>query len=974
MRALTANEQAILKSRFQAGADGHRQQVLLTATTGATAQFSRQDFPWVQQLSSYQAGLLFYGVAGGVGGVWFVRYISQHALEYATRLFAYSTSAFGLVRYRGLLMAICWKPSDGSVVYRTSSDGAGLLWSDEATLLPASSYAAAEVGWGGNHIDSPSFQPATTQDGLTLLLFTKAAASNVLNYAATSDADPTAGWSAVATTGLTIPSFKRNYGGSSARNQGTQRVFIACESKTAGTWVVACESDDGDWHANHMATRGTLGGTWTRTLNAGYGGGLSGSQGANGGVFWDRSGDLLFYVMSDNGDSLTAYRSTDSGATWTSLGEQMPSGLPNGLGIGGGCGFAIDTYDFVEYLWGRHWDSGLLGVSGLKAAGSASEANFSKLGAGSYGTFTTTSVDVSDRVIAISTQKDDEASAAGFSVELRNDDLALSINDDTKTLHVYARANVQVEISQWHGTVANKVRTFFGITDRAEEDAGRGTVVLSGRDRAKKLIEQDVLPVAPQTLDQPGYVRDMANFVYLNKTPSEVYADLLAHAGLVPAASSSFLPSTFVFRELVFSSGSLMEAARQAATAAGELVYFDEDGTMRNAFRYGPQVASVWTFRASEDLVSLRTTTSDENVATRVRVIGRANLGAKYLREQFIWPGKGAPAAIEYDPTTKTVWYLDYDRHLYRLDPAANMAVLEDTDLSSWLAWPDGLALDPLDGHLWVSDGYDATTGNNANRTYRKIDRGTKATLAGPFTNPDGDHCAIHAYDAGGGTVRLFMTTYTSGQLVRMNTDGTESSRVDSPKTLPTGLTSDGGGGYYLSAWEQTSLFQIAFDGTITNEIAQPAKNANELGFDSGDAGLYEVFKDENTIVKYAVAGTPESAERATLFEAVDTDLEISLGGEVRRYTLVDLGITDLAQAAAAARRLLARLSRQQVLQVVGAVGNPGLQLHDRVTIVSPGQGIASGDYLVRSIRADQTAADGTYLTVLVLEPYSADY
>ena len=52
-----------------------------------------------------------------------------------------------------------------------------------------------------------------------------------------------------------------------------------------------------------------------------------------------------------------------------------------------------------------------------------------------------------------------------------------------------------------------------------------------------------------------------------------------------------------------------------------------------------------------------------------------------------------------------------------------------------------------------------------------------------------------------------------------------------------------------------------------------------------------------------------------------------------------------------------------------GAVGHPGLQLHDRVTLASPADGIAS-DWIVRAIRADQVAAAGTYLMVCMLEPY----
>ena len=592
-----------------------------------------------------------------------------------------------------------------------------------------------------------------------------------------------------------------------------------------------------------------------------------------------------------------------------------------------------------------------------------------------FKTFESVTTDVSDRVIAISTQKDADMDAGSCNVELANVDAACNLHDPLSALYAYMQPNARIEIWQWHGDVANAVKTFTGITSQPQQSHNGQTVTLVGLDRGKKLIKQSVVLDAPQELDQTGYVRDMGNYVYLNKTVNEVLDDLLTKAGLAPMLDRAWYPSSYVFKELKFQSGSLMAAAKDAAHAAGLVLWADEDGIFRSAPLVAAPGASVWTFRAREDITELGTEVDDDQTYTRVRVIGKANLGAKYLAEQFVWPGLGSPAGIEYDKLTKTVWYLDYNRHLYRLDPNANMAVLEDTDLSAWLAWPDGIALDLLDDHLWISDGFDASLGNNVNRTFRKIHRTTKATLLGPFTNPDGDHCGIHAYDAGGGVVRLYMPTYSTAKLVRMNTNGTENSRVNSPVALPTAITSDTGGGYYLSAWDQSDFFQIAFDGSIVNRIAQPQKNANEIGsvadaavFDFGD--VYQVFKDQNTIVKYAVSGTPSSAATATLAEAVAADLEDELQGERRYLQVVDLGITDLAMAQYTANRLLAAARQYRYRVTKGAVGNPGLQLHDRVTLSSPADGIAS-DWLVRAIRADQTADAGTYLMVCVLEPIS---
>lgn len=977
MRALTAAETAILKSRFMAGADGHRQQVKLTARvlTPAPPTPRNPDMPWAVKMPNGQAGLLFRGDNNASGPadlrVFFLAYQTEHALSAPVALFPYSTLAFGLVVWNAQLLAVCRDPATGNLRYRTSPDS-GVTWNAEAAL-GALSYAAGEAAWGGGV--SPAFQLATNKAATALYIFSKNAANNQLMYRTTASADPTLGWSALTYSGLTIPSLGRNYGGSQAANQGFQRAFAVCETKTAGTWAAACESDDGDWHANHMCTTGTLGGAWTRRLNAGYGGGLSGGQGANGGVFLDENGDLVFYVIDDGGQDATRYKSVDSGLTWSAGTQIMPAGTAYAEGIGGGYGAAIPGYSGKSYIWGAIAGGGkAIGVHSLATA-----QNWLRIfGVGASSTFKTygsMTTDVSDRVLAISTQKDADLDAGSCNVELHNVDGACNLHDPTAALYAYLRPNARIEIWQWHGDAANKVKTFTGILSQPQQSHAQQRVTLVALDRGKKLIKQSVVLDAPQDLSQPGYIRDMGNYVYLNKTVNEVLDDLLTKAGLSPALDRAWYPSSYVFKELRFQSGSLMAAAKDAAKNAGLVLWADEEGIFRTAPLVTAPGASVWTFRAREDITDLTTEVDDDATYTRVRVIGKANIGAKYLAEQFVWPGQGSPAGIEYDKTTKTVWYLDYNRRLYRLDPNANMAILEDTDLSAWLAWPDGVALDPLDDHLWISDGFDATLGNSANRKYRKIHRGTKATLLGSFTNPDGDHCGIHAYDAGGGIVRLYMPTYTTGKLVRMNTNGTENSRVNSPVALPTAITSDTGGGYYLSAWDQSDFFQIAFDGSITNRIAQPVKNANEIGavgdasvFDFGD--VYQVFKDQNTIVKYAVAGTPSSAATATLAEAVDADLEDELQGERRYLQVVDLGITDLAMAQYTANRLLAVARQYRYRVTKGAVGNPGLQLHDRVTLSSPADGIAS-DWIVRAIRADQTADAGTYLMVCVLEPFA---
>ena len=195
MRALTAAELAILKSRFMAGADGHRQQVKLTARVLAAAPATPRnpDMPWVTKMPNGQAALLFRADNNAAAPadlrVFFFAYQTEHAITRPIALFPYNTLAYGLVVWNAQLLAICRDPATGNLRYRTSPDS-GATWTAEAAL-GALSYAAAEASWGGGA--SPSFQLATNKAGTALYLFTKNAANNQLMYRTTASADPTHG-------------------------------------------------------------------------------------------------------------------------------------------------------------------------------------------------------------------------------------------------------------------------------------------------------------------------------------------------------------------------------------------------------------------------------------------------------------------------------------------------------------------------------------------------------------------------------------------------------------------------------------------------------------------------------------------------------------------------------------------------------------------------------------------------------------
>jgi hypothetical protein len=981
VRALTPNETAILKSRFQAGADGHRQQVILTTNLYTASTIENFYYPTLTKLPTGQAAFITRAQPAPYGAtpfaIYFVAYQGEHALKAPIELFAYATYCFGLVTWKGQLLAYAWNPATSLIRARVSADN-GVNWGAEFTMiagLPARAYGWGAPGGGGSGGGPPQDTPATrictNKAGTTLYFFyAEVTAGPVytsrIMYRSTTDADPaTATWSAEVYSGFTVPSVGRNGGGSDRGRAFTGPV----ETKTPGTWIIGAESDDGDWHANHAAFQGTLGGAWTRKLNRGYGGGLSGGQGYNGGLFLDRNGDVIFYIIQENGTEVASDKSTDSGATWSAEVIETPASPAFGIG---GDGLTLLGYSNMEYLWGAGGGDVKVVEVGLPVD------VFDLIGVGVVqdNVVTPVSVDVSDRVNGISLQKDDAAAAASFNISLANTDGALNISGidnagNPASLAGFSLPNVQVTVYQWHGVVANKEKTFTGIVDNPQENSAAGLIVLVGRDKAKKLLTQRVIPVAPQDFSD-GYIRDMENYVYLNKTLDEVLNDLLLKAGLDSSATGrTWAPTTFVFKEFVLSAGSLMDGVNSAVQAAGMRFWFDEDGLARTQALGGPQDDSVWTYDATVDLQTFDGDLSDDNTFTRVRVIGKANIGAKYLAEQFIWAAPAASIrAIAYDTTTGHVWVLCGNSHLYRLDPDANMAVVSDDDLSGWLAYPDSIDVGP-DGHLWIADGYNATLTANANRKFRKVDRASPTTtLLGPFTNPDSLHVRLWHDQVN----RLYMDTYASpAALVKMNdVTGAEVSRVVSPVNFPMGYDSDGQGGAWLTGWEQTDLFQIDLAGNIVNTVKQPAKNSNELGLDHADLGLYAVFVEPNTIVKYAVAGADTGVLQATYATAIDTNLERQLFGEIRVLDILDLNISDLAMAASTARRTLARVRQYTQRTQAGAIGNPGLQLHDRITVNAPSAGVAAGDYMVRSIRNDQVGP--TYLAMLGLEPYSEAY
>lgn len=985
MRALTANELAILKDKFQAGAQGHRQRVTLTKYAPVFALQSPY-YPEGCLMSNNQPALLFnayespYGA--GDGHTFFMAYINEGALKTPIKLFTYNTAALGMVRWKGKTVAIAWNEATSRLRTRYSTDD-GDTWSTEVDLM-ATAFTINEMFFGGRK-DWLCLYVATNKAADALYVFYLKAATGDIVYRTTTNDDHTTGWSAELTVGKVLTSPGRNYGGTVGINQESSRSWALCETKTAGTWAMIAMSDDGDWHGSKALYTGTLGGAWTRRVNDGYGGGLSGFTGSLGNIFRDRNDDLIAYAFECDGTQLGIWRSYDSGTTWTGLDlpheKPIPTPFPSGAdiyGTGPGFGMTVPAHTFREYIWGSDPLESSIRVVKPTVAGQNTHV---LLGSGGTNVVAVgTTIDVSDRIISISLDKSKEMDSDTFNVEIQNEDGLFNVNaqDGSGANSAYAKPNVYVSIEQWHGVVANASRTFYGITDSARQHDSPRSVVLTGRDRNKKNLTQEIRLIAPQdirSVDSTGavnYVRDTSNFVFLNKTINEVINFILDYGG-IPTVARSLWASTFLFKELRGDDGQrLIDFIKRACDIAGMDFWADEDGIFRTRpIGYIP-ATSGYTFRSKEDIIVLDPDTDDDGLKTRVRIYGKANEGAKYLEEQFKWPGRGAPAGIAYDKTTKSLWYLDQNSDLYRLDPNTNpMAVLAGP-FALGLGYPDGITVDPLDNHLWISDGFNATLGNNANRKFKKINRTTQALMLGPFTNPDGDHCDLWAWNDAG-TIKIKMTTYTTAKIYTMNsTTGASYGNVAAQTLNPTALDTDTGGGLYISGWDESDFLQCDFAGNTVNRIAQPRKNANEIAtvddpLASDFGAVYEVFKDANEIIKY-VPVTPTGVETKIYAEAVNTGLEAALIGEVRLARIVDLAITDKSLAKAMAEAQMKRLGEYARHITVGALGNPGIQINDRVTITTPGAGINS-DWIVAGVRTDQEPRAGSYLMVMVLIP-----
>lgn len=980
MQSLTLNEIAILKSRLQVGDQGHSQQVKLTAYQLANGTLRYPYYPDVVLLPTGNPGLLFNAQVSPYGSgdyhTIFQRYATEHVLAPYQQIFSYNTPVISMAVYKGTqTIAVAW---DGTHLRARISLDSGATWGSEFNITGASYASGLVTARSGS-----GMLLRTSRDGNTIYLFYirvtggvgTGAEFHIVYRSCTGDVTVDANWSAEQDTGCYLTD-TRNYGGASARNQQDTRAFQICQAAD-GSWLIAGEIEDGDWHANHGVLRSpTLSGSYTITLHAGYGGGLTGGQGATGGIFLDRTGQPWAYFMSDNGDYVTLWKSTDHGVTW-GAGTYLLNGTPS-PGLGAGQALYVPGYTQSEYIWGSQAGNNdstfppcrrYIGVLSIMYAPGKFDSLIGE-GApnGNVGSVVTT--DISDRVRSISTDKSLDLDSDTFSLVLHNEDRFLNIHNQDGSDNQWVQPDTMVEIWQWHGVVANKVKTFTGYLDHTVEQAeGTQTVTMNGRDANKKLITQEIVCIGSQDITSATYIGTMANGVYINKTVNEVLTDLICSWASQPSTALELCESSFVFSLLIFGDGEkIIDCVKRACDLAGLRFWATEDGHYKTEpLSGGPAKTSVWTYAAKEDITTLRPEISDDATRTRVMVIGKSNIGAIFLQEQISVDGRGAPAGIEYDPPTGDLWYIDQSGRLSLLDPANSFAEVRGID--GIAVYPDGLAIDPIDNNLWVVDFSDPTYG----ASFRKIDRTTYATLAGPYANPDADHCSITGWPPDGSV--LFMTTLSTGQLVKMNRNtGAEIERhtpsldpVPSPFT-PSGVTAVRGG-LYICFIGTKDVYQTDIIGQQAAKITGQFDDPNELSWQETTfgAGLWVAYQKENRIAKYVVVdGTGDTATVAT---AIDATMEGRLGGEKRISRIRDMAVDDPGMAQIVANRNLKKLALFNKRIPVGIVGNPGIQIGDHITINAPGSGITSGDWNIVSNRADQQADNGSYLSVLVVEP-----
>ena len=533
--------------------------------------------------------------------------------------------------------------------------------------------------------------------------------------------------------------------------------------------------------------------------------------------------------------------------------------------------------------------------------------------------------------------------------------------------------NMQIEVWQWYGALANAVRTFSGLVDEIHDHRDFLVTTLTCRSRIALLVDQTFSTSAPQGADEAGNDRTRDNGVYLSMEISDIVTDLLDRAGW-PTDDRSITATSMVIDEFDLADGeSYRDAIVRLAAFCGYDLFDDEDGVIHFEPTPGSDIISVgadpvYTFRTGEDITALDDVTDQYELRTRIKA--RGTLVTQTIRDSWteLWRTSkiAEPVGIWYDPSASAnIRVLDRASKKLVTLRQSDRVVLSSVYLGGVVAHPLGISGDPSDATVYYvlnAPWIDGGSGGNTVKKIRKSDNHVLAT----YSLPDGHISAIKVSAA-----YAYFTDLTTDKFYRRSK--TDWSAVASyqhtynavAQTNPSGIMVDGTTLHLFWANGGTTARFLECAESDPTTITKVVKTAGTTlhGGEMDTTTHTECYGDSDSqglVAKFSLVEASEDT-RAVGVEIVDTDLEDALGTlagtedrvhdshpgdaahawESRRETIDLTGITSEAQAAQAAQLWLAKLSRRRRVLDVGIIGNPAIQKNDLVRTEDDVTGLA---------------------------------
>jgi len=571
--------------------------------------------------------------------------------------------------------------------------------------------------------------------------------------------------------------------------------------------------------------------------------------------------------------------------------------------------------------------------------------------------------------------------ASAFSATFANEDGSLGLAADVFP------ANALFTAWAWYGDYNNRICVFTGFIDKIVEHRDARTVTLTARDWAKVLLVQDILVTDPQGADEDGAVRDQSNFVYLDYDISDIVNNILDKAGY-PAAQRQIQPTNFVVDEWRGRDGSTYaDAIGELADIvafnafADELGYFhfQASGLVDTPSDTDNPPEPVYTFETGVDVIALDPQRDDYDTKTRVRAVGPYTTLQDAWTEVWHYNTITKPTGVRYDPATPTYVYVadGSTRKVYKLlqadgTIAASTAALVPTFLN-------GLSGDPSDSTVYwtLETPWGAGSGSFSGCKVRKHLKSDDSVVA-TFTLASGMWTDMKV-----GADGIWCSNFTTDKIHKLSkTDGSQIAEYTITynavaQVNPVGIAIDG-----------TTLY-LAFYGKSTmlvSTTSTPSTITRVLQFSGTQSLGGDIDTDTHTEL-YATAAELSLVYKYTLFEPVTTDvsvevtntdleaelgIELATGAQIRRLVLHLDVVTSYAQATEAAARWLDKLDQYRNVLDVGIIGNPAIQKGDMVRVTDP-VSVIDADFMVDTYRSS-LAADGTYLGILSLVPWTSSY